>query len=154
MCRTPEPTVSRQDRQAYVEAVLSLFRRLPDTRSRPRPADRQLAAELHRRGVRLDVLEVAMRLAAARRHARPPDADPLPPIRSLHYFLPVIAELPPGPPPPGYLDYLRDTVPDKPTKRSIISPHPRREDRSDREPPKQLRLPLDDGAGPENDAFS
>jgi hypothetical protein len=123
---------------------------LPETRSRPRPADRQLAGELYRRGVRLDVIEVAMRLAAGRRNARPTDADPLPPIRSLHYFLPVIDELPPEPPPEGYLDYLRDTVPDKPMA-TRTSPNGRRRDRSRRRTPQQLRLPLELGAGPEND---
>lgn len=145
--------MSQEDRKAYVQAVLSLYRRVPDTRSRARPADRQLAGELHRRGVRLDVLEVAMRLAAGRRHARPPDAEPLTPIRSLHYFLPVLNELPPGPPPPGYLDYLRETIPDKPTSvRTVTSSNTRRSDPQQHREPKQLRLPL--GECPEIDVSS
>jgi len=103
--------VSSLDPEVYVQAVLDLYQRLPGTATRPRPADRRLAAELHRRGTRLDVVEIALRLAIARRMARPPDAPPLPPVRSLHYFLPVIAELPSGPPPQGYLEYLRDLLP-------------------------------------------
>lgn len=114
--------MSKEDQKAYVQAVLTLYRRLPDTPSRPRRADRRLAAELYRRGVRLHVLEAALRIASARRRARPPDADPLSPIRSLHYFLPVIDELPSGPPPDGYLDYLRGKVPDKPTTNETITP--------------------------------
>jgi hypothetical protein len=142
-----------QDKQAYVQEVLSLYRRLPGTRSRPRPADRRLAEKLYHRGVRLDVIEVAMRLALGRRNARPPDADPLPPIRSLHYFLPVIDELPPGPPPKGYLDYLRDTVPDKLTATPTITPpNKRRSDRPSCRTSLQLPLPL--GAGPRNDVSS
>ena len=42
-----------------------------------------------------------------RRLARPPDAPPLPPVRSLAYFRPVVDELRTHPTPDGYLDYLR-----------------------------------------------
>jgi hypothetical protein len=122
-------------RDAYVQAVLALYRRLSGTATRPRLADRQLAAELHRRGIPLDVIEIALRLAAARRFARPADALPLPAVRSLHYFLPVIDELPPGPPPEGYLDYLRDLVPDNTV---TTPPPPRPSSRRTR----QLQLPL------------
>lgn len=145
----------KEDQKAYVQAVLTLYRRLPDTPSRPRRADRHLAAKLYRRGVRLHALEVALRLASARRHARPPDADPLPPIRSLHYFLPVIDELPSEPPPDGYLDYLRDKVPDKPTANETLTPpKARRTSRPRPRTPRQLRLFLDFGACPKNDVSS
>ena len=147
--------MSQEERQAYVQAVLSLYRRLPDTPARPRPADRQLAGELFRRGVRLDVLEVALRLATGRRQARPSDAYPLPPIRSLYYFLPVLDELPPGPPPEGYLEYLRRTVPDETTADTVITPpDPPRSDRTSARTPSQLALPLNLGACPEKDVFS
>lgn len=99
------------DRETYVQAVLDLYQRLPGIATRTRHADRKLAAELHSRGIPFDVVEIALRLAVARRTARPPDAPPLPPVRSLYYFLPVIAELPPGPPPEGYLNYLRELLP-------------------------------------------
>ena len=147
--------MSQEERQAYVQAVLTLYRRLPDTPVRPRPADRQLAGELFRRGVRLDVFEVALRLATGRRQARPSDACPLPPIRSLYYFLPVLDELPPGPPPEGYLEYLRGAVPDEPTVDKTITPcDPRRSNRASARTPTQLALPLDIGACPEKDVFS
>ena len=147
----------QKDQEDYVQAVLSLYRRLPDTARRPRPADRQLAAELCRRGLRLDVLEVALRLATARRQARPKDADPLPPIRSLHYFLPVIEELPKSSPPDGYLDYLREAVPDKTTTTPTAMPpnKPRQSCRGTRSrKPTQLQLAFEPGAGPENDVTS
>ena len=41
----------------------------------------------------LTTVETAFLLASVRRAARRPDAIPLGPIRSLHYFLPVIEEL-------------------------------------------------------------
>ena len=147
--------MSQEDQHTYVQEVLSLYRRLPGTRSRPRPADHRLAEKLYHRGVRLDIVEVAMRLAVGRRKARPPDADPLQPIRSLHYFAPVIDEMPPGPLPEGYLNYLRDAIPDKPTARPTITPPAgRRRDRTSCRTPLQLRLPFDLGAGPKNDVSS
>ena len=145
----------QENQKAYVQKVLKLYQRLPGTPARPRRADRQLAAKLHRRGVRLDIVETALRLATARRHARPADADPLPPIRSLHYFLPVIDELPSGPPPEGYLDYLRDKVPDKtPATETVTPPKPRRPSRPCPRAPRQLRLLLYFGACPKNDDSS
>ena len=96
----------------YVPAALALYRRLPDVVTRPRRQDRQLALDLHRRRVPLTLIEAALAPATARRRARPADATPLSPIRSLHYYLPVIEELLSTPPADGYLDYLRDHLAD------------------------------------------
>ena len=96
-----------------------------------------------------------MRLALARRKARPPDAEPLPPIRSLHYFMPVIDEMPPGLPPEGYLGYFRDAIPDNnQVAPTITSPNGRKNDRAPRHTSRQLQLPLDLGARPEKDVSS
>jgi len=46
-------------------------------------------------------------LASLRRLARPPGVPPLPRIRSLAYFQPVIEELLESPVPDSYLQYLR-----------------------------------------------
>jgi hypothetical protein len=95
-------------RAAYVRVLLALYCGLSETAARrPSPADRRLAFQLFDQAIPLDTLETALLLAAARRTTRPPDLPPLPPIRSLAYFLPVIAELRLDPPNPGYLDYLR-----------------------------------------------
>ena len=97
----------------YVDAVLTMYRRLPDVATRPRCADRELARDLHRRGVPVGLLEAALTLATLRRRARHDDnAAPLTPVRSLHYYLPVIEELLERPPADGYLDYLRDRLAD------------------------------------------
>ena len=93
-------------RDDYVRQLIATYRRLPGTLGRPRPADRQLAGDLHRRGVPLDTVTAALLLATARRAARPQDAAPLTPIRSLHYVLPIIEELLQHPPPDGYLESL------------------------------------------------
>ena len=88
----------------YVQAVLRAYLQLPETSQRPRTADRKLAAQLYRRQVPLQHVLGAMRLATARRLFRPP--PPLPPIRSLHYFLPVIDEIENHDVDPEYLEYL------------------------------------------------
>ncbi len=145
----------QEDQKAYVRKVLRLYRRLPGSAARPRRADRQLAATLHRRGVSLDIVESALLLAMARRNSRPPDADPLPPVRSLHYFLPVIDELTTGSTPDGYLDYLRDVVPNRRSATgAVTSPSARRPTHPHRRASRQLRLPLDVGAGPKKDVSS
>ena len=95
---------------AYVDAVLALYRRLPDVATRPRTADRELARDLYRRGVSIAVVEAALALATTRRRARPAGLTPRSPVRSLHYYLPVIEELRTMTPVDGYLDYLRDHI--------------------------------------------
>ena len=100
------------DRHDYVRRLIAAYRRLPETLGRPRSADRQLAHHLHRRGVPLDTVAAALLLATARRAARPQDAAPLSPIRSLHYFLPIIEELLQHPPPDGYLESLHQRLVD------------------------------------------
>jgi hypothetical protein len=92
---------------AYVAAVLMLYLDLPDTPLRPSPQDQSLALKLHDQGVPLSLVEAALLLASLRRLIRPTDRPPLPPIRSLAYFQPVIAELQLQTLPDGYTDYLR-----------------------------------------------
>lgn len=60
----------------YVQCVLDRYRRLPQTLGQIRPSDRQLAAELERRGVPLPLVEAALCLAALRRILRPASAPP------------------------------------------------------------------------------
>lgn len=99
--------MASSERREYVERLLDLYRRTPGTSGAVRRADRCLAAQLYDRRVPLQLVELALRLAAARRQIRPPDAPPLPTIRSLHYFLPVLDELSDPRLDPEYLDYLR-----------------------------------------------
>lgn len=95
------------DDAAYVAAVLTLYAELPDTNLRLSPADKSLARKLHQESVPLSLVESALLLGTLRRLARPSGLAPLPRIRSLAYFLPVISELQQQPLPEGYLDYLR-----------------------------------------------
>ena len=91
----------------YATAVLLLYLELPDTPSRPSAADQSLARKLHHDAVPLPLVESALLLGSLRRIERPSERPPLPRIRSLAYFIPVLAEMQQMPPLHGYLEYLR-----------------------------------------------
>src|SRR5215470_8480096 len=55
----------------------------------------------------METIEAAFLLASARRLFRDPALPPLRPIRSLHYFLPVIEEVSAGPLSSDYVKHLR-----------------------------------------------
>jgi hypothetical protein len=92
--------------QAYIQALRSVYLQLPNTHRRFSHSDRRLASNLFQRGFSLALVRSALLLASARRLARNPAEPPLPPVRSLHYFLPVLDEIRSQPLPPGYLEYL------------------------------------------------
>lgn len=99
----------RKDRpngRAYIQALLKEYVWLPGTPHRASRQDRRLAGALYAQAVPLAAVRTALLLAAARRALRSPHLCPLPPIRTLHYFLPVIEEVLTTPPDPGYVDYL------------------------------------------------
>lgn len=94
-------------RRLYVQRVLDLYRRVPGTSGHLRRTDRQLAGQLHDRGVSLEIVHAALLLAVTRRTFRSAAAPPLAPIATLHYIRPLIDELLAEPPDPGYLSYIR-----------------------------------------------
>ena len=89
----------------YVQAVLSRYLWLPDTPSVCSRHDRRLAREWGERGIPLVVVEAALLLAATRRALREPYLRPLPRVRALHYFTPVVRELLENPKDPDH-EYL------------------------------------------------
>ena len=91
----------------YVSSVLTLYVDLPDTPLRDSTQDQRQARGWFDLQVPLSVVETAFLLASLRRMTRPRDVPPLPRIRSLAYFQPVIEELLQSPVPEGYLQYLR-----------------------------------------------
>jgi len=93
-------------RQAYVNAVINNYVRLPATPLRPSRRDRQLAGALHDRNIPLRVVWAAFVLASVRRAIRSPEQPQLEAIRTLYYFLPAIDEVLDTPPDPGYVQYL------------------------------------------------
>jgi hypothetical protein len=98
------------EQREYVRRLLEAYRATPGTCGAVRRPDRWLAAQLHQRGVPLEVVENALILAAARRLARPANAPPLGIIRSLAYFAPVIEEVLRLEVSPEYFPHLRNRI--------------------------------------------
>jgi hypothetical protein len=92
---------------AYVAAVVMWYVDLPETPLSASLQDHRQARRLHDRGIPLRIVESALLLGSLRRLIRPADLPPLPPIRSLAYFQPIIDELLVHPMPDNYLEYLR-----------------------------------------------
>ncbi|MBL8207790.1 MAG: hypothetical protein JNM09_26390 [Blastocatellia bacterium] len=91
----------------YVARVLALYVSLPQTPARTHLTDRHLAAQWYTQALAWEVIEGALLLAVARRCLRDPQMPPLQPIRSLHYFVPVLEEVQATPLAPDYVRYLR-----------------------------------------------
>ena len=100
----------KDDDDYYVKKLLDLYLGLPQTPSRASRDDRRLAQQLCQQQTPLETVESAFLLAIARRASRDPALPPLQPIRSLHYFLPVIEELLASGVSSDYLQYLRRTL--------------------------------------------
>ena len=95
------------DQSRYLETLLKLYLGLPETPSQASSSDIRLACGLYQRRITIETVEAALLLASVRRLFRDPSLPPLPPIRSLNYFLPVISEISANPLPEDYLHYLR-----------------------------------------------
>jgi hypothetical protein len=100
-------SASESDSTAYVAAVVMAYVELPETPLSANLQDHRQAQRLHDRDIPLRIVESALLLGSLRRLIRPAELPPLPPIRSLAYFQPVIDELLVHPMPDNYLDYLR-----------------------------------------------
>jgi hypothetical protein len=92
--------------QAYVNAVVTNYVRLPGTPLRASRGDRHFAAVLYEQRVPLHVVYAAFVLAIARREIRSPSLPRLPAIRTLHFFQGAIDEVVETQPDPAYVRYL------------------------------------------------
>jgi hypothetical protein len=93
------------DKARYVALLLERYRKIPATAGRNLRVDRRTARDLYDRRIDLPVVYQAFVLALARR-AFSPNHGGHEPIRTLSYFLPVIAEILTNPPDPAYLLHL------------------------------------------------
>lgn len=93
-------------RQAYVDAVVRNYVRLPGTPLRASRQDRRFARRLHEQRVPLRVVYAAFVLAAARREIRSASQPRLAPIRTLHFFQGAIDEVLSVGLDPAYVRYL------------------------------------------------
>lgn len=100
------------DRRQYVQRLLDGYRRTPTCAGHVRREDRRLAHRLYDQQIPLCLVEAAFSIAALRRLYRDLEATPLAPIRSLHYFLPIIQEIRQQQIDPGYVEYAEWKVRD------------------------------------------
>jgi hypothetical protein len=90
---------------SFCSRILDGYLALPDTPNRSSRYDRALAESWFHQQIPLSQIQAAFALALLRRHLRTSTIPPLPPIRSLHYFVPVVEEILQQN--PRYLDYCR-----------------------------------------------
>jgi len=93
-------------RQAYVNAVVRNYVRLPGAPLRASRGDRQFARVLYEQRVPLRAVYAAFVLAIARREIRSPSLPRLPLIRTLRFFQGAIDEILQTRPDHAYIDYL------------------------------------------------
>lgn len=98
---------SEVSKSAYVIEVLHLYLSQAETPTRHSRSDRQLAENFYEQQIELEEVEAALILATARRLLRSSEAPKLGPIRSLHYFVPVIEEVRQSAISADYIAYLR-----------------------------------------------
>lgn len=94
-------------KQKFVDAVLQLYLALADTPDRFSQHDCFIANRWFDQGVSLLHVQQAIVLAQVRRGFRRSADPPLNPIRSLHYFEPIIHELLQQPMDEQYFRYLQ-----------------------------------------------
>lgn len=105
-----ETTRPAPDDSDYVAAVVAAYSSMPGTPGRAGRQDRRLARSLQEQAVPLDIVLAALVIGTARRTLRGADKPPLPPVRTLAYFMGVVEELLAEPPDPDYVAYLRAKV--------------------------------------------
>lgn len=99
------------ERDEYIRKLLDAYRTTPGTIGLVRHGDRKLAEQLYERAVPLSAVLNALVLAAVRRLSRAGGTPPLPPVRSLAYFVAVIDEVLRAEVGQDYYDHLRNKLP-------------------------------------------
>jgi hypothetical protein len=95
------------DRQSYIRTILNMYAQTPGVAVSAHGSDRTLAGCFFDRQIPIAVVESALLLGSARRMYSGSGVGVLHPIRSLHYFAPIVDEVLQQPLPPNYVRYLR-----------------------------------------------
>ena len=107
--RTPSRLESPKIK-AYAESVRECFEGLGCASGKFGAAEIETARHMQERGVALALIQDAMLLGACRKYESWLNGAVSEPIRSLHYFEPLVTELQEKVLPPGYSTYLRSKV--------------------------------------------
>jgi hypothetical protein len=102
--------VTIRARQAYVDAVVTNYVRLPGTPLRSSRQDRRFARLLYEQRVPLRLVYAAFVLAIARREIRSTSLPRLPAIRTLRFFQGAIDEVLQAGLDPAYVHYLATKI--------------------------------------------
>ena len=115
-------------RNSYLAAAIALYLDSPDTPPRASRNDWAVAADLYRRGVSIEELAHAIRLATLRRRA---NGMPTKAIHALAYYRAVLRRLGDDDLHPDYVDYIRQKYEalrinhaEKKTKPRLLSQNP------------------------------
>jgi hypothetical protein len=96
------------DQASFAAQVICLYLDDPDTPHMPTPADWDIAKGLAERGISLETIRLAFRLAFIRRRNSASET-PLPPVKSLAYYRAVALNLTPEEQHPVYVEYVNRT---------------------------------------------
>lgn len=99
-----------RERNAYVEAIKSSFLSIGCTAGAFSPRDAQLAQDLQRRGIPLDLVQDALLMGACRKYISWLNGGSPQPIASLAYFGALLSEIHERPLPEGYREYLQRKI--------------------------------------------
>lgn len=102
-----QPSPESSELQEYAESIRECYEKLGCTSGKLNAAGIEIARQLHRRSVPLDVVHGAMLLGACRKYESWLNGGPGEPIRSMAYFEPLVDEVRANPLPDGYSGYLR-----------------------------------------------
>ena len=93
-------------RDEYLQQVITHYLEAPDTPTKARRNDWAVAATFYQRGILLQDIAHAIRLASLRRYTREPGVPPLEPICSLAYFRRVVETVQREQHEEGYMGYI------------------------------------------------
>jgi hypothetical protein len=127
--------VTTSARQAYVDAVVTNYVRLPGTPLRASRGDRHFAGILYEQRVSLRVVYAAFVLAIARREIRSASLPRQPAIRTLRFFQGAIDEVLETTPDAAYIDYLAAKISPLVTEKKLA---PRPGSANPQSPPEAL----------------
>ena len=98
-------------KERYIRKIIDLYLNLPETPTRCARSDIQLASKWYQEQIKPGDVQAAMLIATARRlFRRNTHESPLGPIRTLHYFQPVLQEVRQQPLEADYVEYLRKNI--------------------------------------------
>lgn len=125
----------------YLRSVLQLYCRLPHTPSRPRKDDRFVVHQLELQRHPILRVQAALLLGTVRRLFRVEQTEPLMPIRSFRFFLPIVEEFRINGLDSRYVPYLARKIRELTGVELPLNEKPNQATKRKPRTPRQLELP-------------